>query len=119
MKWLKDTKKGIIVAGSRGEEDDHTKLSHPNGFFMDTLGTVYVADAGNQRVIRWLKRTIFETMIISENGAGRQVNQLNWPISILFDLYNHLYAAKFSNNRVQGFSIDASSLLMNIEIAVI
>ncbi|CAF3853842.1 unnamed protein product, partial [Rotaria magnacalcarata] len=45
----------------------------PMDFFMDTLGTVYVADAGNQRVIRWLKRTIFETMIISENGAGRQI----------------------------------------------
>ena len=50
MKWNKDAKEGIVVAGGRTEGSVFTQLSHPNDLFMDTSGTIYVVHARNDRV---------------------------------------------------------------------
>ncbi|CAF4983586.1 unnamed protein product, partial [Rotaria socialis] len=40
MKWNKGAKEGIVVAGGQGRGNALTQLSHPNGIFVDTLGTL-------------------------------------------------------------------------------
>ncbi|CAF4976954.1 unnamed protein product, partial [Rotaria magnacalcarata] len=44
IKWSKDTKEGVIVAGGRGQGSNRTQLNNPTGIVVDRLGTVYVAD---------------------------------------------------------------------------
>ncbi|CAF1558246.1 unnamed protein product, partial [Rotaria sp. Silwood1] len=85
MKWNKHAKEGIIAAGGQGEGNALKQLSHPNGLFVDTLGTVYVADSGNHRVMRWPKGAKQGTVIAGGNGKGEGANQFNYPIGLSFD----------------------------------
>ncbi|CAF5035061.1 unnamed protein product, partial [Rotaria sp. Silwood1] len=48
-----DFEQGIIVAGDQGEGNGLTQLSYPQGVVVDQLGTVYVADGWNHRIMRW------------------------------------------------------------------
>ncbi|CAF1308046.1 unnamed protein product [Rotaria magnacalcarata] len=48
-------KEGIVVAGGQGEGSALAQLKYPEGLFVDTLGTLYVADTGNNRVMRWIQ----------------------------------------------------------------
>ncbi|CAF4844802.1 unnamed protein product [Rotaria socialis] len=45
-------KEGVVVAGGQGLGNDRTQLYCPNGLFVDALGTLYVADSWNHRVMR-------------------------------------------------------------------
>ena len=62
-------------------------MSSPHGIIVDQLGSVYVADYWNGRVMRWLKGAT----VVSGNGRGQQPNQLNRATDISFDRANNLY----------------------------
>ncbi|CAF5095888.1 unnamed protein product [Rotaria sp. Silwood1] len=105
MKWNKGAKEGIAIAGGQSEGNARTQLSHPNGLFVDTLGTIYVADLGNHRVMRWPKGAKQGTVIVGGNRQGAGENQLNHPDGLFFDQQGNLYVVDLRNNRVQFFSI--------------
>ncbi|CAF3908778.1 unnamed protein product, partial [Rotaria magnacalcarata] len=46
------------------------------GLFVDTLGTIYVADHGNHRAVHWPKGEKQGTLIAGGNGVGSGANQL-------------------------------------------
>ncbi|CAF5162031.1 unnamed protein product, partial [Rotaria sp. Silwood1] len=69
-----------VVAGGQGQGNDLTQLSYPGGVVVDQLGTVYVADWGNDRIMRWPKEATQGSVIVGGNGSGEQSNQLNRPI---------------------------------------
>ena len=50
MKWNKGTNQGIVVAEGQKEGTALTQLSYPQGVFVDTSGTIYVAKARNDRI---------------------------------------------------------------------
>ncbi|CAF4553155.1 unnamed protein product, partial [Rotaria magnacalcarata] len=79
MKWDKGAKEGIVVAGGQGAGSAWTQLYHPKGLFVDTLGTLYVADQENHRVMRWTQGAKEGTVIVGENGRGAGANQFNYP----------------------------------------
>jgi peptidoglycan hydrolase-like protein with peptidoglycan-binding domain len=70
------------------------------------LGTVYVAEGGNARIMRWVKGGIEGSVIVGGNGNGGQSNQLNWPVGLSFDRHGNLYVVDAENHRVQKFNID-------------
>ncbi|CAF1578568.1 unnamed protein product, partial [Rotaria magnacalcarata] len=67
MKWVEGAKEGVVVAGGQGAGNALTQLSHPFGLFVDTLGTLYVADWGNHRVMRWTQGAKQATVIAGGN----------------------------------------------------
>ncbi|CAF4230242.1 unnamed protein product, partial [Rotaria magnacalcarata] len=79
MKWNKGAKEGIVVAGGQGAGSALTQLYALYGLFVDTLGTVYVADQGNHRVMRWTQGAKQGTIIAGGNGLGAGANQFNYP----------------------------------------
>ncbi|CAF4805020.1 unnamed protein product, partial [Rotaria sp. Silwood2] len=85
MKWDKGATEGALVAGGHGKGDDLTQLKYPYGVFVDRLGTLYVADSWNNRIMRWPKGSTRGEIIVGGNGIGEQANQLNYPISLSFD----------------------------------
>ena len=105
MKWNKDAKEGIVVAGSQGEGKALTQLNHPNGLFVDTLGALYVADQWNHRVMRWTQEAKQGTVVGGGNCWGAGENQFNVPYGLSFDRHGNLYVADAHNNRVQRFSL--------------
>ncbi|CAF4528907.1 unnamed protein product, partial [Rotaria sp. Silwood2] len=46
---------GVVVAGGQGSGNGLAQLSAPRGVIVDKLGTVYVADRNNNRIMRWPK----------------------------------------------------------------
>ncbi|CAF3662433.1 unnamed protein product [Rotaria sp. Silwood1] len=92
--------------GGQGEENGLTQLSYPQGVVVDQLGTVYVADGGNNRIMRWPKGARQESVIVGGHGEGGQSNQLNRPIGLSFDRHGNLYAVDFGKHRVQKFNIE-------------
>ncbi|CAF5059797.1 unnamed protein product, partial [Rotaria socialis] len=94
-------KEGIVVAGGQGEGNALTQLYCPNGIFVDTLGTLYVADSHNHRVMRWTQGDKKQgTVIVGGNGEGDGVNQFQCPIGLSFDRHGNLYVVDCYNNRV-------------------
>ena len=52
MKWNKDAKEGIVVAGGgeKGSASTQLSSSRSRGLFVVTSSTIYVVDAWNDRV---------------------------------------------------------------------
>ncbi|CAF3688532.1 unnamed protein product [Rotaria socialis] len=106
MKWMEGAKEGIVVADGEGKVNGLTQLSHPRGVVVDQLGTVYVADRVNHRIMRWPKGATERSVIVGGNGEGGQSNQLNGPFGLSFDRYGNLYVVDKENHRVQKFNIE-------------
>ncbi|CAF5217745.1 unnamed protein product [Rotaria magnacalcarata] len=106
MKWKKGAKEGILVAGGQGAGSALTQLYYPYGLFVDTLGTLYVAEASNNRVMRWTQGAKQGTIIAGGNGYGAGANQFSAPVGLSFDRHGNLYVADCGNHRVQRFSIE-------------
>jgi hypothetical protein len=83
MKWIKDAKERIVVAGENGQGDCLTELSEPQRVIFDHLGQIYVADSGNHRFMCWCKGDEEGTIVIGRNGRGEQLNQLHYPQRIV------------------------------------
>ncbi|CAF3052247.1 unnamed protein product [Rotaria sp. Silwood2] len=108
MKWVEGAKQGIVVAGGQREGNGLTQLSYPEGVVVDQLGTVYVADDENDRIMRWPKGATQGSVIVGGNGRGEQSNQLKEPIGLSFDRHGNLYVVDWGNHRVQKFNVDST-----------
>jgi sugar lactone lactonase YvrE len=106
MKWNKDAEEGIVVAGHQGQGDALTQLDHPQGLFVDTLGTLYVADSWNTRIMRWTEGAEEGTVITGIDGKGQGAHQFDVPMDLSFDQNGNLYVADIWNHRVQRFSLE-------------
>ncbi|CAF2064312.1 unnamed protein product [Rotaria magnacalcarata] len=80
MKWVKNAKESIVVAEGNGNGTAMTQLYGPNGLFVDALGTVYVADSGNNRVMRRLQGAVPGTVLAYQNPA-----ELSYPMGSSLD----------------------------------
>ncbi|CAF1357878.1 unnamed protein product, partial [Rotaria magnacalcarata] len=91
----------------QGAGSSLTKLYYPLGLFVDSVGTLYVVDSWNYRVMRWTQGDKKEgTIIAGGNGTGAGANQFNYPVGLSFDRHGNLYVVDSNNNRVQRFSIE-------------
>jgi sugar lactone lactonase YvrE len=106
MKWLKDAKEGIVVAGGNGQGNSLTQLYSPYGVIADQLGQIYVTDSMNHRVMRWYKGAKEGTIVVGGNGRGIQSNQLNHPEGLSFDREGNVYVADCWNHRIQKFELN-------------
>ncbi|CAF5077234.1 unnamed protein product, partial [Rotaria sp. Silwood1] len=53
--------------GGQGHGNSLTQLNEPEGVVVDQLGTVYVADSGNHRIMRWPKEATQGSVIVGGN----------------------------------------------------
>ena len=70
MKWVKGAIEGIVVAGGQGRGSTLSQLCLPDGIIVDQLGTLYIADRGNHRIVRWRKGATAGEVLAGGNGAG-------------------------------------------------
>jgi DNA-binding beta-propeller fold protein YncE len=105
MKWLKGAQEGIVAAGGQGQGNSLIQLSNPQGVYIDHTGNVYVADYGNNRIMRWSPGCKEGSIVVGGNGKGPQPNQFEYPADLSFDRHGNLYVADYGNNRIQKFDI--------------
>jgi sugar lactone lactonase YvrE len=108
MKWIKEAKEGILVAGGNDKGKELTQLYYPRGVWVDEMGTVYVAEFGNQRVTQWPKNETRGIVVVGGNGGGNATNQFNCPMGLSFDRRGDMYVTEWGNNSVQHFKLENS-----------
>ena len=95
--WTCDT-----FLGTNGEEGDALdKLRFAVGLYINGADEIFIADGGNQRI---LKCDITGDCVIFVDGTlGAEVDQLTFLTSITGDSDGKIYISDLSNNRVQVY----------------
>ncbi|MDP1843672.1 MAG: T9SS type A sorting domain-containing protein [Sediminibacterium sp.] len=104
QKWVSGARSVTTVAGSAigMPGSSNSNLSNPQGLFVDKNENVYVADAGNHRIMFFLKDSVkFGIPFAGGRGVGTASNQLNAPAGIVVDAYANMYIVDRGNNRIQ------------------
>jgi|GEM_PF-3243958 len=84
------------------------KLKRPHGFFVTTLGDMYIADTDNHRIQKWVKGANEATTVAGGNEQGDAANQLNSPHGVYVDTSGNIYVADTKNNRIQKWTPEAT-----------
>ena len=105
MKWRKDAKEGVIVAGGNGDGDNPNQLFEPCELFVDKDRQIYVAETHNQRIMRWTEGAKEGEIIIGRNEWGQNLNELPHLNYLIFDVEGNLYVNEWKNYRIQKFDL--------------
>ncbi|MDX1972370.1 MAG: hypothetical protein SFY68_07560 [Candidatus Sumerlaeia bacterium] len=95
------TRTGEFVKEWGSDEYEYTDLQRPMAIEVDSEGRLYIADAGNHRILVY-SREGKRLGILSEPGAAP--GQLRFPYDLALDTEENLYVVEFGNNRVSCFS---------------
>ncbi|CAF4050946.1 unnamed protein product [Adineta steineri] len=99
-----NTTYGTVIAGGNGAGSGANQLNNPRNIVVDSSGTLYIGDAGNNRIQRWLQNATSGTTIVG-GTLGAAPNQLSFPDTAIFDKYNNLLVSDRNNNRIQMFNL--------------
>lgn len=77
------------------------KLKNPTGVAANEQGDVYVADAGNHRIVRFFNPKANLKFVRAIGGKGARPGQFDSPQGIAMDSHGMVYVADTGNHRVQ------------------
>ncbi|CAF4441482.1 unnamed protein product [Rotaria socialis] len=83
------------------------------------MGTFYVADYNNHRIVRWFNGSTSGNVIMAEQGVGIGIPQVPYPYDLAFGRQGNLYVTELLNSRIQMFPIDKSSCVKEATINLI
>ena len=121
MKWKVD---GQTIAGGNYYGDKLNQLYYPNGIYVDDEEQcIYIADAGNHRIVKWKLdgRSDHGEIVAGGNGQGNRIDQLNCPTDMILDeKKKSLIICDRGNRRVVRWSLqnpngDKEILIENIK----
>lgn len=98
-----------MFVGTSGTANN--QLASPIGLARDaSTGTLYMSDAGNHRIMRYLSGASSGTVVAGGNGAGTGITQLNNPRGLHYDAStNRLLIANNLAHNIVRWVIGASS----------
>lgn len=100
-KWLfSNTTTTTVAAGTGSPGSASNMLYYPRGIFVDINFDLYVADAFNHRIQRFL-RGEFNGTTVAGNGAPKTIT-LYYPSGVVLDNDGFLFVTDQGNNRVIG-----------------
>lgn len=91
MKWVL-----LSYTGDNGAGNALNQLNTPNGVYFDYLYTnsLYVADTGNNRVLKFpadSTSATYGTLVAGSSSGGSGLNQLNAPRALTVDNNGNVY----------------------------
>jgi sugar lactone lactonase YvrE len=89
-----------IVAGGNGEGPALNQLRFSAHIFVDRDNSVFVADSGNHRVMKWVVDAKEGIVVAGGNGQGNHLDQLGDPQSMIVDRMGTVYVADWGNHRI-------------------
>ncbi|CAF1492231.1 unnamed protein product, partial [Rotaria sp. Silwood1] len=116
-KW---TQHSITVAGGNGQGSNLNQLERVVGFYIDDDQTLYIADHGNQHIMKWKRDATSGQVVAGGNGIGNKSNQLNYPTDVILDKQtDSLIICDFSNRRIVRWprhdSRSGETIIFNVE----
>ena len=105
---------GNTYFGSCGAGD--YKFTTPTWVLTDSVGNIYVADSGNNRLMKYSSTGTFVAQI---GSVGSGLGQLSNPRQFAFDSEGNMFVAEYNNNRVQKFDSASNPLMFFGEYGVV
>lgn len=96
-------KTGSIEAGGNGHGSAANQFDFPQSVFADAAGNIYVADAGNNRIQKWVPGATEGITVAGGNSYRSAADQLDYPSGPFVDAEGNLYVADRYNERIQKF----------------
>ena len=90
-----------------GGAADKSELNNPVGVAVDSLGDLYIADAGNHRIRKVSLSGVISTVAgtgtggFSGDGGAADKSELNNPVGVAVDSLGNLYIADSGNHRIR------------------
>lgn len=114
MLWKSEAYQGLIVAGGKGQGTGLHQLDSPQDVevIMDGLEykAVFVADSGNNRVVKWVPGDTKGVVVAGGNGKGARNDQLSYPSGVaVANGGDTLYVSDRINNRVMKWENGATA----------
>ncbi len=112
MKWTPNAAVGVLVAGTGVAGNGNDQLYQPQNLYLDESNSyLYIADSLNHRIQRYHEGvSMNDTTVADGNGPGPGNNQLNTPYGIwILNKTGAMYIADYNNQRVQRWSLEATS----------
>jgi streptogramin lyase len=108
---------GITIIGGKDHRCPFMNLNDPQGMFIDENQTVYVADSGNHRVLKWEQDASSVEIIADENGRENMNTNPDIPLDVIVDKNGTIYIVYLRSSKVQklvrgGGRVDA---MLNID----
>jgi len=102
LKWKQQA---TTIAGGNGRGN---QFNLPAGIYVDDQQqTIYVADYGNHRIIKWNFSERNGEVVAGGNGEGNRIDQLNRPINVILDRNKKsLIICDYGNERVVRWSLE-------------
>jgi sugar lactone lactonase YvrE len=109
----------VAGTGAQGFTGDggpatHAQLSSPAAIAFDSVGSLYIADVGNNRIRRVGRDGIITTVVgtgrrgYGGDGGPATLARLNAPAGVAVGLGDSVYVADTGNNRVRMISPDGT-----------
>ncbi len=99
---------GIDVYGL--DEEDDQKMSEPHGICANNRGDVYIADSGNNRVVRLFNPGDQLKYVSSLGREGSKPGEFRYPRQVAMDGEGTVYVSDTGNHRIQIFNRNDSLL---------
>ncbi|CAF1273783.1 unnamed protein product [Rotaria sordida] len=110
LEWpLNGASAGTTVAGSNWVGFTDTQIGISYGLYVDSSGTLFVADSTYHQVTKWLRNTIIGIIAAGNGIAGSTLEQLNSPQGVWVDGSGNLLVADTLNHRVVKWTNNATS----------
>ncbi|CAF1270415.1 unnamed protein product [Adineta ricciae] len=108
--WPNNATIGRIIAGTGVIGNAGNELFTPFGLTRDSdTGTLYIADTGNHRIMRYLYNATSGTVVAGGNGPGLNSSQLHSPSSVYYESFSDsLIIVNFNLNNVVRWKIGDS-----------
>lgn len=92
MMWAPAATTGVVVAGGNGYGTALNQFAWNNGVMPGyNAGEMYISDANNNRVAKWLQGGTTGTVAAGGNGIGAAANQIR-PYNAALDGYGNIFA---------------------------
>ncbi|CAF1544821.1 unnamed protein product [Adineta ricciae] len=111
MLWPNGASSGLLYAGTGVSGSANNQLNNPTGIiFNTTSGVLYVADAGNHRIMAYFPGNTTGTVVAGGNGAGNSNTQLSQPYCFLIDsVTNSFIIVNYGSHTIVRWVMGASS----------
>lgn len=110
LKYLPGATTGILVAGGSIGNGLHQLSSAGTRFnYADSNQAIYIADAANHRIVRWLNGASSGVIVAGNGTSGSTLNQVRTPYGVWVDSSSNVYATEYSNHRVTKWSPGATA----------
>jgi gliding motility-associated-like protein len=88
----------------QGQGSIGNQFDRASGIFVDGAGSIYIADAFNNRIQKWRPGADSGVTVAGIGGGGSAPDQLLGPSSVFLDAKGNMYVADNGNSRIQKFA---------------